>query len=151
MQHIKTLSFKYLNLLLYISTILHFTSCSQIEKKGYSFELSEYQNLQEKINSKKDTLNFMGQPSFISETDQKEFWVYYSEDIKKFLFFKPEAIDRKIVTITFNNKNIVENIKTFDLKDQNLININPNYTEVASQKKSWWSQIFGNIGQVRAN
>ncbi len=93
----------------------------------------------------------MGQPSFISETDQKEFWVYYSEDIKKFLFFKPEAIDRKIVTITFNNKNIVENIKTFDLKDQNLININPNYTEVASQKKSWWSQIFGNIGQVRAN
>jgi len=138
-------------LLSVIINLLTLTSCNQIEKRGYSFELSDYQLLKEKINNKNDALNFMGYPSFISESDRKELWVYYSEDVKKLLFFKPEILDRKIITIAFDNKNVVEKIKSYDLKDQNAISFNQNYTEVASAKKSWWSQIFGNIGQVKAN
>ncbi len=142
---------KHLILLLSLAIgLISVTSCSQIEKRGYSFELSDYQLLKEKINNKNDALNFMGYPSFISEADQKEFWVYYSEDVKKLLFFKPNILDRKIITIAFDNKNIVEKIKSYDLADQNSIQFNENYTEVASQKKSWWSQLFGNIGQVKA-
>ncbi|MES2677327.1 MAG: hypothetical protein V4612_03310 [Pseudomonadota bacterium] len=132
-------------------SLIGLTSCGQIEKKGYSFELSDYQLLKEKISNKNDALNFMGYPSFVSEIDQKELWVYYSEDIKKLLFFKPEILDRKIITISFDNHNIVEKIKNYDLSDQGSIKFNPNYTAVANQKKSWWSQIFGNIGQVKAN
>ncbi len=131
-------------------SLISLTSCSQIEKRGYSFELSDYQLLKEKINNKNDALNFMGYPSFVSEADQKELWIYYSEDVKKLLFFKPEILDRKIITISFDNNNVVEKIKSYDLADQNSVKFNQNYTEVTSQKKSWWSQIFGNIGQVKA-
>jgi len=127
------------------------TSCSQIEKKGYSFELSDYQLLQEKINNKNDVINFMGYPSFVSESDQKELWVYYSEDIKKILFFKPEILDRTIVTISFDNKNLISKIKNYGLKDQTPIIFNQNYTAVTSSTKSWWLQIFGNIGQFKLN
>jgi outer membrane protein assembly factor BamE (lipoprotein component of BamABCDE complex) len=138
-------------LLSVIINLLTLTSCNQIEKRGYSFELSDYQLLKEKINNKNDALNFMGYPSFISESDRKELWVYYSEDVKKLLFFKPEILDRKIITIAFDNKNVVEKIKSYDLKDQKPISFDKKYTHVDSTKKSWWSQIFGNIGQVKAN
>ncbi len=143
---------KHLILLLsVIISLFTLTSCNQIEKRGYSFELSDYQLLKEKINNKNDALNFMGYPSFISESDHKELWVYYSEDVKKLLFFKPEILDRKIITIAFDNKNVVEKIKSYDLQDQKPISFDKNYTQVYSTKKSWWSQIFGNIGQVKAN
>ena len=135
-------------LIVFLATI---TSCSQIEKRGYSFELSEYKLLQEKISKKSDTLNLMGYPSFISELAQKELWVYYSEDVENLLFFKPSILDRKIITISFNDKGFVEKIKSYDLKNQVLVKLNSDYTTLISQKKSWWSRIFGNIGQVRAN
>ena len=142
---------KILTIFAVILTLYPLTSCNQIEKRGYSFELSDYQLLKEKISSKDDTLKFMGYPSFISESDGQELWVYYSEDIKKLLFFKPDILDRKVVTIGFDNGSAVSKIKIYSLKDQNVVRFNQGYTEVVSQKKSWWSQIFGNIGQVKAN
>ncbi len=126
-------------------------SCGQIEKKGYSFELSDYQLLKENVDDKNDALNFMGYPSFISEVNQKELWVYYSEDMKKVLFFKPEILDRKIITISFKEQNSVEAIKNYNLKNQTSIKFNNNYTDVVNREKGWWSQIFGNIGQVKTN
>ena len=126
-------------------------SCGQIEKNGYSFELSDYQLLKENVDDKNDALNFMGYPSFISEVNQKELWVYYSEDMKKVLFFKPEILDRKIITISFKEQNSVEAIKNYNLKNQTSIKFNNNYTDVVNREKGWWSQIFGNIGQVKTN
>ena len=126
-------------------------SCGQIEKKGYSFELSDYKLLKENVDDKNDALNFMGYPSFISEVNQKELWVYYSEDMKKVLFFKPEILDRKIITISFKEQNSVEAIKNYNLKNQTSIKFNNNYTDVVNREKGWWSQIFGNIGQVKTN
>lgn len=131
--------------------IIFLTSCSQIEKRGYSFELSDYQLLKEKINNKNNTLDAMGYPTLASSFADGELWIYYSEDVKKLLFFKPEVLDRKIITIAFDNKQTIKKINSYDLKDQNSITINPDYTKVESAKPSWWKQIFGNIGQVRAN
>jgi outer membrane protein assembly factor BamE (lipoprotein component of BamABCDE complex) len=142
---------KYLKLLVFGFSLFGITACNQIEKRGYAFELSDYEFLKEKINDKNDTLNFMGYPTFVSESNQGELWVYYSEDVKKLLFFKPKIMSRKIFTVAFKDKDIIEQIRNYDLEDQNQINFNEDLTEVASQKKSWWSQIFNNIGQVRAN
>jgi len=132
-------------------SIILLTSCSQIEKRGYSFELSDYQNLKEGINNKDSTLDAMGYPSLTNNSADEELWIYYSEDIKKLLFFKPDIIDRKIITISFNTDQTIKKIKTYDLATENQVNFDPNYTQVESAKLSWWKQIFGNIGQVRAN
>jgi outer membrane protein assembly factor BamE (lipoprotein component of BamABCDE complex) len=131
--------------------IILLTSCSQIEKRGYSFELSDYQNLKAGINNKNNTLDAMGYPSLTDNSADGELWIYYSENIEKLLFFKPETLDRKIITVSFNNDQTIKQINSYDLADQNQIDFNPDYTKVDSAKVSWWKQIFGNIGQVRAN
>ncbi|MCE3255217.1 MAG: bamE [Rickettsiaceae bacterium] len=137
--------------LLTLLSLVFITSCSQVEKRGYSFELSDYQLVKEKLNNKNDVLELMGYPSFTAEVKNQELWVYYSEDVKKLLFFKPKILDRKIVTIAFGKKDIVEKINSYSLEDQEKIKLREGITRVDSQDKSWWSQIFGNIGQVRAN
>ncbi len=136
---------------LIILSLAFFAACNPIEKRGYSFELSDHKFLKEDVHNKKDVLLLMGHPSFVSDVNQKELWVYYSEDVKKVLFFKPDILSRKIVTVSFNDKDVVKRIENYDLQDQNSVEFNKNYTAVASPKKSWWSEIFGNIGQVKAN
>lgn len=138
---------KYLKLLIFVLLI---NSCVQVEKRGYSFELSDYKVLREGVHSKEDVLNSMGYPSFFSQIENQESWVYIHEDAQKLMFFKHKILDRQIVTIYFNNQNIIKEIKNYDLNDQEDIAFKSGYTHVASPKKSWWSRIFGNIGQVRA-
>jgi len=138
------------NILILFSIIL-LTSCSQIDKKGYSFELSDYKTLKENLNNRDDVLNTMGYPILTEYFGKEEVWIYYSEDVEKFLFFKPKILNSQITTISFNDKHQIKTIKNYDLSNQNSLQLNPNYTKVDNPQPKWWRQIFGNIGQVRAN
>jgi outer membrane protein assembly factor BamE (lipoprotein component of BamABCDE complex) len=126
---------KYSSILL----ILILSSCNPIEKRGYAFELSDYEMLNEEINDKNDVLNFMGYPSLVSEIKNEELWVYYSEDVRNFLFFHPKILERKIMTISFDAQNVIDKIGNYDLEDQSNIKFNKKYTKVESQKKYWSS------------
>jgi outer membrane protein assembly factor BamE (lipoprotein component of BamABCDE complex) len=136
-----------------ILSLIFLTSCIiQNEKRGYSFELSDYQLAKEGVSNQEMVVKTMGSPTFISEgSDSKELWVYFSEDVRKLLFFKPKILDRKIMTISFDETGIVRKINNYDLNDENSLKFVSEFTEVPSNKKSFWSQLFGNIGQVRAN
>jgi outer membrane protein assembly factor BamE (lipoprotein component of BamABCDE complex) len=138
------------NILILLSTIL-FISCSQIDKRGYSFELSDYEILKETFNNQNDVLSAMGYPILTEYSNKKETWIYYSEDVKKLFFLKPKVLNRQIITISFDNNQKIKEIRNYSLKDQNQIKLNSNYTKVNSPQSEWWKQIFGNIGQVRAN
>ena len=136
-------------------SLIFLASCNQIEKRGYSFELSDYQSLQEGISTKDEALKAMGYPSLVEDFESDELWIYYSEDIKKLLFFKPKILDRKIMTINFDSKKYIKKISSYDLSNQSEIIFSKNYTTIINQKSvdkpSWWKQIFDNIGQVRPN
>lgn len=138
--------------LLILLSLIAIISCAQNEKRGYSFELSDYDLLKEGLNDKNDVINYMGNPSLINNEGDKtqELWIYYSEDTEKFLFFKPTILDRKIITINFDKNDKINKIKNYGLSDENKIAFDSSYTKVESPKKGWWSEIFGNIGQVKA-
>jgi outer membrane protein assembly factor BamE (lipoprotein component of BamABCDE complex) len=141
---------KHITLLL---ILIIFSSCRPIEKRGYAFELSDYELLKEGINDKNDVEEHMGSPSLINSASDSgdEFWIYYSEDIKKLLFFTPTILNRNIVAINFSENGKINEIINYSLNDENPITINKSYTKVKSPQRSWWSRIFSNIGQVKAN
>lgn len=137
-------------ILILFSAIL-LASCTQIDKKGYSFELSDYKTLKKTINNQVDVLNAMGYPILTEYLGKEEIWIYYSEDIERLFFFKPKILNRQITTISFSENHRIKTIKNYDLADQNSLKLNSNYTKVDNQQPKWWKQIFGNIGKVRAN
>jgi outer membrane protein assembly factor BamE (lipoprotein component of BamABCDE complex) len=137
--------------LIILISILTIDSCSQIEKRGYAFDLSDYQLVKEGLTSQELLIQNMGSPTLVSEIDNKEEWIYFSEDVRKLLFFKPKILNRKIMVVNFDKGGAISKIDNYDLANENSINFANNYTTVKSNKKGFWSQIFGNIGQVRAN
>ena len=140
--------------LLTIAAFFLITSClNQTETRGYVFELSDYKLIKEGISGKDFVLEAMGNPTFIIDHNtNEELWVYFSEDIHKFLFFKPDILNRKIMIIAFDNNATVRKIANYDLKDQNNVKFSNDYTKVDhNQKKGIFSEIFNNIGQIRPN
>ena len=89
-------------------------SCvSRVSNLGYIIDSSDYKMLQEGVTSKEMVLKIMGSPTIISDFDNDEAWVYYSEEVDTFLFFKPEILERTILVLRFDN-DIIRKLKKID-------------------------------------
>lgn len=136
-------------ILLLLITIL--TSCvSRVNKHGFMFDLSDYEQLKAEVSTKDFVLRAMGMPTIITDFDKDETWIYYSEDVNNFLFFKPSSVNRTILSIKFNNDTIRE-LQQYNLADEEKIAFASNYTKVRGHEEpGFFQSIFGNIGQVKA-
>jgi outer membrane protein assembly factor BamE (lipoprotein component of BamABCDE complex) len=137
--------------LIIIALILNLTSClSRVEKKGYMFELSDANLLQENVTHKDEVLKYMGYPTLTSYVND-EIWLYIAEEKKYLLFFKPKTIDREILLVKFDDNNVVKKLQKLGLGDGDKnLKFSSKYTEVADHEESLYKSIFGNIGQVKA-
>ena len=114
------------------------------------FDLSDHELLQEGVSSKETVIKIMGSPTMISDIAMPESWIYYSEEVEKFLFFLPKIISRNILVITFNNSNSIGNIRRFDLSNNDeRLKFTSKYTKVVSREEGFFKSIFSNIGQVK--
>ena len=138
------------NFLCYIFLLIASSSCvSRVDKMGYMFELSDHDVLQEGVTSKERVLKIMGSPTLISDFDS-EVWIYYSEDVKNFLFFKPEVTERNVLVIKFNDAQIIKEMKKINFADEaKKLNFVSNYTAVDSHKTGFFKSIFSNVGQIK--
>ncbi len=138
-------------LVILITIVISLTSClSKIEKKGYMFDLSDANLLQEKVTTKDEVLQYMGYPTLTSYIDE-EVWIYFAEEKKHLLFFKPTTVGREILVVKFDHNNVVNRLQKLGLKDEDKkLDFSSKYTEVADHEEGFFKSIFSNIGQVKA-
>ena len=113
-----------LKIIVLIISILTFTSCT--EKISY---IGKIYNLNENIynmNTKKETINYLGYPSYIDPIEKKYF--YYSEKKISKNFFNNKIIYRKLIVVHFNSNDTIKSINEYDLDSQNQIKIVKNQT-----------------------
>ena len=129
-----------------ILLLLFASSCAgNVENRGFMFELTDTNLIAENITTKERVLEIMGSPTLTSDLD-KELWVYYFEKRKSLFFFKPEVIDRKIMTI-----GTINSIKEFSLLDeQKDFSFDSHFTEVKSKKENIFKELFSNVGKISA-
>lgn len=127
------------------------TSCvDNSYRLGYLFDQSDYQLVQEGVTSKERVLKIMGSPTLISNLDDDETWIYYSEKVERTLFFIPDIKERTIFTLKFDKSETVRSVDRLDLSDEKKMNFASQYTEVNSNKIGFFKSIFSNVGQVKA-
>jgi outer membrane protein assembly factor BamE (lipoprotein component of BamABCDE complex) len=136
-------------LIIFLSIML--SSClSRVEKRGYIFDVADYELLQEGITSKDRVIKILGSPTLISDLDDKEAWIYYAEETKLLLFFKPKIISRNILVIRFDEENTLEELKKIDLSaEEKKLIFATDFTAVESHKDSLFKSFFSNVGSVK--
>jgi outer membrane protein assembly factor BamE (lipoprotein component of BamABCDE complex) len=137
--------------LFFIFTLLICCSCNitRIDKRGYMFDSSGYETLQEGVTTKQRVLTMMGSPTIISDLSDEELWIYYHEDVKELLFFKPKVINRTIIALTFDDQQTVKQLKSYDLSAEENLAFSKDFTKIQNRDEGFFKKIFGNVGQVR--
>lgn len=127
------------------------SSCiANIENRGFMFELTDFEMVEENITTKERVAEIMGSPTFVSYLD-KELWIYYFEKRKSMFFFNPEVIDRKILVIGFDDKNLTNSLKEYALADEkNNFHFDRHLTEVKGKKENLFKELFSNVGKISA-
>lgn len=133
---------------LMIFAIFCLNSClKRVEKRGFSFDLTDYEAIEEGVTGRDEVRRIMGSPSFVAGLDG-EIWLYFAQDIEKFLFFKPKVVERRIFLLGFDDFGVVSRLENYDLDDEKKVKFARAKTEVKSTKQGFFKSIFSNVGQV---
>ena len=100
--------------------------------------------------SKNEVLELLGSPSTKATFNDND-WYYVSEKISTRAFFHPEVINRKVLIIQFDKREIVKKIKQLSLKDGVKIEMVDRITPTAGKEMTILKQIFGNVGRFENN
>lgn len=125
------------------------SACSRVNKHGYMMDLVEHDLLQKGVTTKERVLRIMGSPTIISDIDDEETWIYFAEDVKLLLFFKPKPVSRDIIALKFDDSQTISELERYSLGNETDLHFTDEYTKVKSNKSGFFKSIFSNIGQVR--
>lgn len=101
------------------------------------------------VDNKDSVQRTLGRPTFASEFNQND-WYYFSRDTNTFAFRDPHVNKQQVLHITFDQAG---NVATVQKTGKELIaNINPVHgkTPTLGRKRSFFDDIFGNIGTVNS-
>jgi outer membrane protein assembly factor BamE (lipoprotein component of BamABCDE complex) len=81
----------------------------------------------------------------------KLIWDFFFGTEEVIFFLKPKVINRKILTISFDDFEIVDSMQELALSDENKhFHFDKDSTQTDDKKLNIFKEIFSNVGQVRA-
>ena len=132
---------------LFILPILGIGCAPTIESRGFNAENVQFNKIKPGIQSKQQVQEIAGSPSTIPSFDQNT-WYYVSKTTSTTSFFTPTVLDQQVTVITFDNRGIVSDIKTY--KGEEAKNIKPveRKTETTGYETGIFREVFSNFGRM---
>lgn len=96
--------------------------------------------------SQRDIRQSLGSPS-TEGVFRTNVWYYMSERTETVAFFAPELLERKIVAIVFDERDVVEDVFTYTENDRREVELVSRVTPTAGNELSIIQQLFGNVGR----
>jgi outer membrane protein assembly factor BamE (lipoprotein component of BamABCDE complex) len=134
-----------------ITAALVLTSgCTRLRaQQGYIGDATLLTSVQPGVDNKESVQASLGRPTFVGQFDQND-WYYYSRQTKQLAFAQPRAAEQSVVKVRFDNAGNVASVTTTG--KELISNISPegDKTPTLGRNKSFFEEIFGNIGSVGA-
>lgn len=132
------------------AALLLSSGCTRLRAhQGYIGDATLLSSVQPGVDNKASVQASLGRPTFVGQFDQND-WYYYSRDTKQLAFAQPRASEQLVLKIRFDPAG---NVASVTQTGKELIaNISPegDKTPTLGRNKSFFEEIFGNIGSVGA-
>jgi outer membrane protein assembly factor BamE (lipoprotein component of BamABCDE complex) len=93
-----------------------------------------------------EVADILGAPS-TTATFEKEIWYYIGGKVKTVAFFKPELLNRNVITVRFDKTGVVEQIEKDDATDEKPIVLVERETPTRGKDLTIIQQLIGNLGR----
>jgi outer membrane protein assembly factor BamE (lipoprotein component of BamABCDE complex) len=118
------------------------------DHRGYVMDEELTQAIQVGTDNKASVEKTLGRPTFAGTFESND-WYYLGPDTRTFAFRNPKVIDQNVLHIRFDQAGNVASIDTTDEKLIASIDPNDDKTPTLGREKSFFDELFGNIGSIR--
>ena len=124
--------------------------CSQIRQhKGVVLDPQISSAIQPGVDNKDSVEKALGRPSFVGQFTPND-WYYFSRDVNQVAFRNPKVVKQTVLVVHFDQKGNVASVQRTGR--ELVMNLNPTgrKTPTLGRKRSFFEELFGNIGTVGA-
>ena len=135
---------------LFIALVFLSASCSPIvENRGYVFDEKLLDQIKVNETISNDVMDILGSPSTTSAIDAST-WYYIYSKAETVAFYHPTVTDRRVLAVSFDNNNKVNNLKYYGLEEGKIISYVDRTMPTRGRELTVLQQLFGNLGRLGA-
>ncbi|MEO8724024.1 MAG: outer membrane protein assembly factor BamE [Sphingobium sp.] len=126
------------------------SGCARVRThQGYQIDKLLVDSIQPGIDNRASVEGALGRPSFVSQFGSADYY-YVSRDMRQLAFANPHAVAQTVLRVRFDTAGNVVGIDKADLSK--VANVSPEggKTPTLGRNRSFFEEIFGNIGAVGA-
>lgn len=133
-------------LLAVVVLVLGLSACTPVYRdSGYIPSEDDLKQVVVGTTTRGEVADVVGRPSS-SGVLSGSAWYYVGSRFKYFGARAPQEIDRQVIAISFDDKDVVSNIERFGLADGKVVTISRRVTESGIQSSGLLRQLLGNLG-----
>ena len=126
------------------------SGCSQLRShQGYVLDADLVNSVQPGVDNRASVLSTLGRPSFTGQFEGGD-WYYIARDSRNYAFRNPRPSDQITLQISFDQAGNVSAIRRSGLDQVASVDPSPAKTPTLGKKRSFFQELFGNIGTVGA-
>jgi outer membrane protein assembly factor BamE (lipoprotein component of BamABCDE complex) len=133
-----------------VTALVLTSSCTRLRgQQGYIGDATLLSSVQAGVDNKASVQASLGRPTFVGQFDQND-WYYYSRQTKQLAFAQPKAAEQSVLKVRFDAAGNVASVTQTGKELISKINPEGDKTPTLGRNKSFFEEIFGNIGSVGA-
>lgn len=124
------------------------TGCASIrDHHGYVLDPALAQGIQPGVDNRDSVRGTLGRPTFVGQFDERD-WYYVSRDTRQLAFARPTPSQQTVLHVRFDPGGTVERVERTGLELARAIDPRGGRTPTLGRNRSFFEEIFGNIGAV---
>lgn len=117
--------------------------------QGYVVDPDLVNSIQPGVDTRASVVKVLGRPTLTSQFDDSE-WLYVSRDTRNFAYNKPKVKAQVVLHVTFDDKGVVRSVNRTGIEQVASIRPYRRTTPTLGRRRSFFQDLFGNIGSVGA-
>lgn len=124
--------------------------CSQLHThQGYLMDPTLTSTLRPGVDNKDSVAQLLGRPSFTAPFGDSD-WYYVSRDMRQLAFSNPRPIGQTVLHVRFDQAGNLASVQQTGLDQVVSITPDTHETPTLGRDRSFFEEVFGNIGSVGA-
>lgn len=126
------------------------SGCTQLKgRQGYIADTVLTNAITPGIDNRESVERTLGRPTFVGQFSDKEYF-YLSRETRQLAFARPRPTDQQVLRVRFDERGNVAAVDRTGLELVSRISPNGDKTPTLGRERSFFEDIFGNIGAVGA-
>jgi outer membrane protein assembly factor BamE (lipoprotein component of BamABCDE complex) len=117
--------------------------------QGYVVDADLVNSVRPGVDNRQSVLATLGTPTFTSQFNKGQ-WFYVARDSRNLAFNNPHPVDQNTIAISFDDSGTVSAIRRIGMEQVASINPMDKTTPTLGRERSFFDELFGNIGAVGA-